>query len=197
MSRPLVILVRSLSSFFHAFRHLSFGWQYGSQTGTAGDVAERIGREARRRHFDTRVQGLDEYNVARLVDEKYVVFVVATCGQGNEPDNMRAFWRFLLRKGLPSNALSGLRTAVFGLGDSSYANYNVVGKRLFRRLEQIGASFLVPRGDGDDQHALGIDATLDPWIQNLFDALLVHSPLPQGVDIKPAKELYGQAKGRS
>ena len=36
---------------------------YGSQTGTAQDVAERIGREAKRRHFTARVTALDSYNV--------------------------------------------------------------------------------------------------------------------------------------
>ena len=36
---------------------------YGSQTGTAQDVAERVGREAKRRHFKTRVLSLDSYAI--------------------------------------------------------------------------------------------------------------------------------------
>ena len=36
---------------------------YGSQTGTAEDVAERIGREARRRYLDTNVTSLDDYPI--------------------------------------------------------------------------------------------------------------------------------------
>lgn len=35
---------------------------YGTQTGCAQEVAERIGREAKRRHFKTRVIGLGEYD---------------------------------------------------------------------------------------------------------------------------------------
>ena len=31
---------------------------------------------------------------------------------------MRAFWRFLLRKNLPADSLSGVSFAAFGLGDS-------------------------------------------------------------------------------
>lgn len=38
--------------------------------------------------------------------------------QGELPNNMRAFWRFLLRKNLPADSLSGLSFAAFGLGDS-------------------------------------------------------------------------------
>ena len=40
-------------------RHLTV--LYGSQTGTAQDVAERIGREARRRHFKAHVMAIDDY----------------------------------------------------------------------------------------------------------------------------------------
>ena len=39
---------------------------YGSQTGTAQEVAERIGREAKRRYLSARVLALDDYNVVSL-----------------------------------------------------------------------------------------------------------------------------------
>jgi hypothetical protein len=45
--------------------------------------------------------------------------------QGEPPDNMRRFWRFLLRKSLPPDSLSRTAFAVFGLGDSGYVQYNV------------------------------------------------------------------------
>ena len=35
---------------------------YGSQTGTAQDTAERVGRAGRRRHFRTRVMAMDSYD---------------------------------------------------------------------------------------------------------------------------------------
>ena len=34
---------------------------------------------------------------------------------------MKGFWRLLLRKSLPADALSGVHVAVFGLGDSGAA----------------------------------------------------------------------------
>ena len=45
--------------------------------------------------------------------------------QGDNPDNMKQFWRFMLRKDLASDSLSDLHAAVFGLGDSGYPKYNV------------------------------------------------------------------------
>lgn len=128
---------------------------YGSQTGTAQEVAERLVRDAKRRHFATRCAALDNYDRAQLPLQKFVLFVVATTGQGDAPDNMKQFWRFLLRKSLPMNSLQGVQVAVLGLGDSSYPKFNFVGKMLQRRLVQLGAIEIVPRGDANDQHELG------------------------------------------
>jgi len=40
---------------------------YGSQTGTAQDVAERIERDAIRRHFAVTVKPLDQYDIVCVV----------------------------------------------------------------------------------------------------------------------------------
>ena len=62
---------------------------YASQTGTAQDVSERLGREAWRRRFRARTCPMDSYSVSELIYERFVVFVAATTGQGDEPDNMK------------------------------------------------------------------------------------------------------------
>lgn len=54
-----------------------------------------------------------------------MVFVASTTGQGEEPDNMKKFWRFLLRKSHPSDALDHMEYTVLGLGDSSYIKYTI------------------------------------------------------------------------
>ncbi|XP_054515236.1 NADPH-dependent diflavin oxidoreductase 1 isoform X9 [Pan troglodytes] len=129
---------------------------FGSQTGTAQDVSERLGREARRRRLGCRVQALDSYPVVNLINEPLVIFVCATTGQGDPPDNMKNFWGFIFRKNLPSTALCQMDFAVLGLGDSSYAKFNFVAKKLHRRLLQLGGSALLPVCLGDDQHELGL-----------------------------------------
>ncbi|WAR31737.1 NDOR1-like protein [Mya arenaria] len=159
---------------------------FGSQTGTAQDVAEKIGREAKRRHFLPRVMALDNYNVADLIQENLTVFVCSTTGQGDPPDNMMKFWKFIMRKNLPKDSLCQLSHAVLGLGDSSYPKFNFVGKKLHRRLEQLGSSGLVNIGLADDQHDLGADAVVYPWMEGLFTRLLSLYPLPPGLDIVPA-----------
>ena len=45
------------------------------------DVAERIAREAKARHYSPRVQPMDAYDVRLLPEEAAVVFVTSTTGQ--------------------------------------------------------------------------------------------------------------------
>ncbi|XP_069333243.1 NADPH-dependent diflavin oxidoreductase 1 isoform X2 [Eulemur rufifrons] len=158
---------------------------FGSQTGTAQDVSERLGREARRRRLCCRVQALDSYPVVNLINEPLVIFVCATTGQGDPPDNMKNFWRFIFRKNLPSTSLCRMDFVVLGLGDSSYAKYNFVAKKLHRRLLQLGGSALLPMCLGDDQHELGPDAAIDPWLRDLWEKVLELCPVPRDLPVIP------------
>ncbi|BES91572.1 FAD Hypothetical protein domain [Nesidiocoris tenuis] len=143
---------------------------YGSETGTAQDSAERLWRLATRQGFDARVMAMDEFPITDLLYERVVVFVVSTTGQGDPPANMAKTWSFLLRRSLPADSLAKMWVAVLGLGDSSYAKFNFVAKKLHRRLTQgLGATALCPVGLADDQHDLGPSAVIDPWTIDLLD----------------------------
>lgn len=130
---------------------------YASQTGNALDAAERIGRESERRGCPVVVRSVDDYDARCLPEEDTVIFVVSTTGQGDTPDSMKVFWRFLLQKSLSKQWLEGVRYAVFGLGDSGYQKFNFVAKKLDNRLLDLGATAIVERGLGDDQHPSGYD----------------------------------------
>ncbi|KAM3600489.1 uncharacterized protein V6R79_024271 [Siganus canaliculatus] len=159
---------------------------YGSQTGTAQDTAQRIARQAQRRQLQVHVLPLDNYNVANLISECLVVFVCATTGQGDPPDNMKNFWRFIFRKSLPASSLNRLDCAVLGLGDSSYPKFNFVAKKLQKRLVQLGASMVLPVGLADDQHELGSDAVIDPWLTSFWQK--VFALYPSLADVIPLRE---------
>ncbi|KAG7249980.1 hypothetical protein CRUP_018065, partial [Coryphaenoides rupestris] len=165
---------------------------YGSQTGTAQDTAQRIGRQAQRRHLQNQVAPLDDYNVANLISESLVLIVCATTGQGDPPDNMKNFWRFLFRKSLPAGSLCQLDCAVLGLGDSSYPKFNFVAKKLHKRLQQLGASMLLPVGLADDQHDLGPDAVLDPWLASFWDSVAAMYPSMNNMATLPNDQMIPQ-----
>jgi len=159
---------------------------YGSQTGTAQEVAERVGREGKRYHFSpVCVSSLDGFPTPQLPATPLVVYVVSTTGQGTEPDNMARAWRFLLRKSLPATSLQGQSFCVLGLGDSSYPKFNHVAKKLARRLAQLGGTQLLSPGLADDQHDLGQDFVIDPFLQQFWGLALQLYPLPPGIEPLP------------
>lgn len=151
---------------------------YGSQTGTAQDVAEELARDAARRHFQVILSALDDYDVNELLRQSLLVIVASTTGQGDPPDNMNKFWKFIMRKGLPAGALSHVQYAVAGLGDSSYPKFNFVAKKLFKRLQQLGGHALVQVALADDQHELGHYAAIEPWMKELWERALSLHPIP-------------------
>ncbi len=160
---------------------------YGSQTGTAQAVAERIGREAKRLHFDTEVKAMNDFQpYPNLSDVSLAAFVCATTGQGDQPDNMIKFWRYILKRAHPKDLLDGLKFGVLGLGDSGYAQFNYAAKRLNKRLAHLGAQPLLSIGLADDQHDLGPDFVVDPWIKEFWSKALEVFPLPPGLEPLPS-----------
>lgn len=135
-----------------------------------------------RYHFDAKVIEMNEFPLRLLPEQQLVVFVCSTTGQGEEPDNMKKFWKFLLRKDLPGDSLSSTSFGVLGLGDSSYAKFNFAAKKLHKRLLQLGAQPLLEPCLGDEQHDLGQDAAVNPWLEEFWKKALDMFPLPEGVE---------------
>jgi sulfite reductase alpha subunit-like flavoprotein len=144
---------------------------YGSETGTSEDVAYRVSTLLMRKNIDVNIMNMNEYNVMNLPQERIILFIASTTGDGEVPPNMKSFWSFLLKKGLSSDSLSLLEYSVFGLGDSSYEKFNAAARKLNMRLKQLGAKEIIPIGLGDDQGVYGYFSALDIWLENLWGYL--------------------------
>ncbi|KAI9812710.1 MAG: NAPDH-dependent diflavin reductase [Pycnora praestabilis] len=162
---------------------------YGSETGNAQDIAEELGRIAERLRFLTRVSDLDAIDNVELSDFTVVVIAISTTGQGDLPFNARKFWKGLLRKRLPQDYLCEVDFTTFGLGDSSYPKFNWAARKLHKRIVQLGAHEIYPRGEADEQHPEGLDGSFLPWSVDLRKHLLQRYPLPGGVSPIPGDVL--------
>ena len=73
---------------------------------------------------------------------------------------------------------------------AGYLHYNVVAKKLARRLQALGAAPCMELGLGDDQHPQGYEAALDPWLAALWAMLRKKCLLPTGVSEVRVAELH-------
>jgi sulfite reductase (NADPH) flavoprotein alpha-component len=138
---------------------------YGSQTGNAKRAAEALLTEAGTRGLKARLLRADAYSLADLKRETQLIVVISTQGDGDPPDDARGFVEHLTGRRAPK--LEGLRFAVLGLGDSSYAKFCEIGRVLDARLAELGGTRLAPLGEAD----VDIDTVAVPWRADVLRAL--------------------------
>lgn len=143
---------------------------YGSQTGNAKRAAEALVADAEAAGLTVRLFRADAYPLRELKDERLMSFVFSTQGEGDPSDDALGFFEFLDGRRAP--ALPQLRYSVLALGDSSYAKFCEIGRRLDARLAALGASAALPRAEAD----VDIEEVAAPWRGRLVDTLRALQP---------------------
>ncbi|KAA8492683.1 NADPH-dependent diflavin oxidoreductase 1 [Porphyridium purpureum] len=178
---------------------------FGSEGGDAEEAARQVEHELGSTHsLHAAAAALDSISFEHWVEiarahANVVVLCVSTTGDGEAPLTMQHFWRRVRRKQLRSDALAGVRYALFGLGDSRYPKFNAVAKRLDVRLQQLGARRVVGSVFSDESDTAINNAGHDVALQNFIDALLpaVHETrtdaLARNIPVLPASHsAHGQ-----
>jgi sulfite reductase (NADPH) flavoprotein alpha-component len=138
---------------------------YGSQTGNAKRLAEKLARQVEVAGLGVRLLRADAYQTRELKNERHLAVVISTQGDGDPPDDARGFFDFITGKRAPQ--LPELQYSVLALGDSSYPQFCAIGRRLDERLAELGAKRWFARGDAD----LDIDSIANPWLANALTAV--------------------------
>ncbi|XP_034844496.1 NADPH--cytochrome P450 reductase isoform X6 [Mirounga leonina] len=147
---------------------------YGSQTGTAEEFANRLSKDAHRYGMRGMAADPEEYDLADLgslpdIENSLAVFCMATYGEGDPTDNAQDFYDWLQETNLD---LTGVKYAVFGLGNKTYEHFNAMGKYVDKRLEQLGAQRIFELGMGDDDGNLEEDFLT--WREQFWPAVCEH-----------------------
>ena len=138
---------------------------FGSQTGNAENLSKRIAKEAGKRGFAPTVQDLGKYHTPQLASESALLVVTSTYGDGEPPDNAKAFWEFLSSDAAPK--LAQTKFSVLALGDTNYAKFCAFGKSVDERLEKLGAARAHPRTDCDVEY----EEPFAKWMDGALGAL--------------------------
>ncbi|MES2933453.1 MAG: sulfite reductase subunit alpha [Pseudomonadota bacterium] len=142
------------------------GWiiAFGSQTGTAEELAQQSADTLRLAGISVHVCTLSELGLDALAGATRILFITSTYGEGDAPDNAAVFaGRLMDDQQAGPRSLQHLHYAVLALGDSSYAAYCGFGKALDQCLQQRGAQPMFDRIDVDRCDAQAIST----WRQQL------------------------------
>ena len=141
---------------------------YGSNLGTAEELATRVADLAEVNGFATRLGALDDY-VGKLPEQGGVLVFCASYN-GAPPDNATQFVKWL-SSGLPKDALAKVRYLVFGCGNSDWAaTYQSVPRVIDEQLAAHGARSVYTRGEGDARSDL--DGQFEKWFATAAPAAM-------------------------
>ncbi len=136
---------------------------YGSNLGTAEELATRVADLAEVNGFATRLAPLDDF-VGKLPEQGGVLIFCASYN-GAPPDNATQFVKWL-GSDLPKDAFAKVRYAVFGCGNSDWlATYQSIPRFIDDQLAAHGASNAYVRGEGDARDDL--DGQFESWFAKL------------------------------
>ena len=136
---------------------------YGSNLGTAEELAHRVADLAEVNGFATKLGPLDDY-VGNLKGQGGVILFCASYN-GAPPDNATQFVKWL-QSDLAKNEFADMRYAVFGCGNSDWlATYQSIPRIIDEQLAKHGAKAACARGEGDARDDL--DGQFETWFTSL------------------------------
>ncbi|GCE27502.1 NADPH--cytochrome P450 reductase [Dictyobacter alpinus] len=141
---------------------------FGSNMGTAEDLANRILEDGNDYGFKTTIADLDDYTAKLPTDG--AVMIVSSSYNGTPPDNAAKFCNWLRSGDLATDSLKDVKYMVFGCGNRDWsATFQAIPRLIDGNLEKFGAQRIYQRGEGDARE--DFDGQFESWYQPLWQSL--------------------------
>jgi sulfite reductase (NADPH) flavoprotein alpha-component len=141
-----------------------------SQTGNARRLAEQLRDDLLAAKLSVTLVNARDYKFKQIAQERLLVIVASTQGEGEPAEEAVALHKFLFSKKAPK--LNETAFAVFGLGDTSYENFCQSGKDFDNKLAELGAERLVERVDADVEY----QELATAWRKQVVEVLKARAP---------------------
>ena len=146
-----------------------------SQTGNARRVAEALRDDLIAAKLNVTLTNAGDYKFKQIANEKLLIVVASTQGEGEPAEEAVALHKFLFSKKAPK--LDNTAFAVFGLGDTSYEFFCQSGKDFDAKLAELGGERLLDRVDADVEY----QAAAAEWRARLVEVLKARAPAAPSV----------------
>lgn len=141
-----------------------------SQTGNARRLSEQLRDDLLAAKLNVNLVNAGDYKFKQIAQEKLLIVVTSTQGEGEPPEEAVALHKFLMSKKAPK--LDKTAFAVFGLGDTSYEFFSQAGKDFDGKLAEMGGERLLDRVDADVEYA----AEAEKWRKQIVEVLKARVP---------------------
>ena len=120
---------------------------FASESGNSEKLAGDVAKQARKLGLKPQVVDMADLDIASLAKVKRLVVIAATWGEGDPPARAVRVYNELMGESAPR--LDGVEFGVLALGDTAYAEFCAIGKKLDERLAALGAKRVADRVDCD------------------------------------------------
>ncbi|MGB0370475.1 MAG: sulfite reductase subunit alpha [Opitutales bacterium] len=159
---------------------------FGTQTGNAEMLASQAAKKLKASGVDAKAVDMDGFDASTLTTEENLIVITSTYGDGEPPDNAAELHATLMSDDAPK--LESTSFAVFGLGDTSYPDFNQCAKDFDASLERMGGKRIIDRVDADVE----FEDVFEEWLKKLGESLSSAAAVPAAADAEEESPAFGK-----
>jgi len=138
---------------------------FATESGNSEKLASDAAKAARKLGFKPSVVDFADVELASLAKAKNLIVIAATWGEGEPPARATRAYNELMSDAAPK--LDGVKFGVLALGDTAYADFCGIGKKLDERFAALGGKRVTQRVDCD----LDFEKPAEEWIEKSLKTL--------------------------
>jgi sulfite reductase (NADPH) flavoprotein alpha-component len=161
---------------------------YGTETGNSKRLATDFAAKAKQNRIHAKVVGMDQYRLADLPKEEYLLAIVSTHGEGEPPVAAKKFYNHIHQNGFK---LEKLKYSVLALGDTSYPLFCKTGEEVDEQFSKLGGYRIAPIQKCDVEYEEEANSWFSGVLKNLTETVAAPTVTPGPVVTKKTgKQIY-------